>query len=84
MLSSCVLDESEVPSAKHKAFHYITVPKSRVAAYARICKQVPRVKISKHHTYLPCVCLQMQGVQLKSGPYFIMSSLFTKIYNVLY
>jgi hypothetical protein len=26
----------------------------------------------------------MQGVQLKSGPYFNMSNLFTKIYNMLY
>ena len=26
----------------------------------------------------------MQGVQLKTGPYFNMSNLFTKIYNVLY
>jgi hypothetical protein len=25
-----------------------------------------------------------QGVQLKSGPYFNMSNLFTKIYNMLY
>jgi hypothetical protein len=26
----------------------------------------------------------LQGVQLKSGPYFNMSNLFTKIYSVLY
>jgi len=26
----------------------------------------------------------VQGVQLKSGPYFNMSNLFTKIYNMLY
>jgi len=26
----------------------------------------------------------IQGVQLKSGPYFNMSNLFTKIYNMLY
>jgi hypothetical protein len=26
----------------------------------------------------------MQGVQLKIGPYFNMSNLFTKIYNMLY
>jgi len=26
----------------------------------------------------------LQGVQLKSGPYFNMSNLFTKIYNMLY
>ena len=26
----------------------------------------------------------IQGVQLKSGPYFSMSNLFTKIYNMLY
>ena len=28
--------------------------------------------------------LLLQGVQLKSGPYFNMSNLFTKIYNMLY
>jgi len=27
---------------------------------------------------------ELQGVQLKSGPYFNMSNLFTKIYNMLY
>jgi len=27
---------------------------------------------------------QVQGVQLKSGPYFNMRNLFTKIYNMLY
>jgi len=27
---------------------------------------------------------ELQGVQLKSGPYFNMSNLFTKIYNILY
>ena len=27
---------------------------------------------------------QIQGVQLKSEPYFNMSNLFTKIYNMLY
>ena len=26
----------------------------------------------------------VQGVQIKSGPYFNMSNLFTKIYNMLY
>jgi len=26
----------------------------------------------------------IQGVQLKSGPYFNMSNLFTKVYNMLY
>ena len=26
----------------------------------------------------------IQSVQLKSGPYFNMSNLFTKIYNILY
>jgi hypothetical protein len=26
----------------------------------------------------------LQSVQLKSGPYFNMSNLFTKIYNMLY
>jgi len=30
-----------------------------------------------------CV-LRIQGVQLKSGPYFNMSNLFTKIYIMLY
>jgi hypothetical protein len=29
-------------------------------------------------------CYYIQGVQLKSGPYFNMSNLFTKIYNMLY
>jgi hypothetical protein len=29
-------------------------------------------------------CIFVQGVQLKIGPYFIMSNLFTKIYNMLY
>ena len=29
------------------------------------------------------ICL-LQGVQLKSGPYFNMSNLFTNIYNMLY
>jgi len=28
--------------------------------------------------------LDVQGVQLKSGPYFNISNLFTKIYNMLY
>ena len=28
--------------------------------------------------------LVIRGVQLKSGPYFNMSNLFTKIYNMLY
>jgi hypothetical protein len=28
--------------------------------------------------------LYVQGVQLKSGPYFNMINLFTKIYNMLY
>jgi hypothetical protein len=28
--------------------------------------------------------LYIQGVQLKSGPYFNVSNLFTKIYNMLY
>jgi len=28
--------------------------------------------------------LVIQGVQLKSGPYFNMSNLFTKVYNMLY
>jgi len=27
---------------------------------------------------------KVQSVQLKSGPYFNMSNLFTKIYNMLY
>jgi len=27
---------------------------------------------------------KLQGVQLKSGPYFNMSNLFTKIYNMLH
>jgi len=27
---------------------------------------------------------KIQGVQLKSGPYFNISNLFTKIYNILY
>ena len=37
-----------------------------------------------------CVCIYIyiyiyiQGVQLKSEPYFNMSNLFTKIYNILY
>jgi len=30
------------------------------------------------------VITEVQGVQLKSGPYFNMSNLFTKIYNMLY
>ena len=29
-------------------------------------------------------CTLVQGVQLKSGPHFNMSNLFTKIYNMLY
>ena len=29
-------------------------------------------------------CYQIQSVQLKSGPYFNMSNLFTKTYNMLY
>jgi len=28
--------------------------------------------------------LLMQGVQLKSGPYFNVSNIFTKIYDMLY
>jgi len=32
--------------------------------------------------YFPAVIVQ--GVQLKSGPYFNISNLFTKIYNMLY
>jgi len=31
-----------------------------------------------------CMNMYIQSVQLKSGPYFIMSNLFTKIYNMLY
>ena len=30
-----------------------------------------------------CLCEVIQNVQLKSGPYFNMSNLFTKIYNML-
>jgi hypothetical protein len=29
-------------------------------------------------------CIMIQDVQLKSGPYFNMSNLFIKIYNMLY
>jgi len=36
------------------------------------------------HQQLPCMCTYVQDVQLKSGPYFNMSNLFTKIYNTLY
>jgi hypothetical protein len=32
---------------------------------------------SEYHSFVP-------GVQLKSGPYFNISNLFTKIYNMLY
>jgi hypothetical protein len=34
--------------------------------------------------FVCCVCVYVQDVQLKSGPYFNMSNLFTKIYNMLY
>jgi hypothetical protein len=33
---------------------------------------------------LCAVVCELQGVQLKSGQYFNMSNLFTKIYNMLY
>jgi hypothetical protein len=45
------------------------------------------------HTHMNCMCLfvfigsvkiLVQGVQLKSGPYFNMNNSFTKIYNMLY
>jgi hypothetical protein len=34
--------------------------------------------------HLGFVHVLIQSVQLKSGPYFNMSNLFTKIYNMLY
>ena len=45
------------------------------------------INILKKHVILIDVCItvfHLQGVQLKSGPYFNMSNLFTKIYNILY
>ena len=38
---------------------------------------------TQHHDF-NSIYLHLQGVQLKSGPYFNMSNLFTKIYNMLY
>jgi len=34
--------------------------------------------------YFALQIMILQGVKLKSGPYFNMSNLFTKIYNMLY
>jgi hypothetical protein len=34
--------------------------------------------------YLSMLKFHIEGVQLKSGPYFSMSNLFTKIYKMLY
>jgi len=37
------------------------------------------------HTYVYVyIYIYIQGVQLKSGSYFIISNLFTKVYNMLY
>jgi len=36
-----------------------------------------------YRLWCAAVC-ELQGVQLKSGPYFNMNNLFTKIYNMLY
>jgi hypothetical protein len=36
------------------------------------------------HVIQNTVGVQVPGVQLKSGPYFNISNLFTKIYNMLY
>jgi hypothetical protein len=36
------------------------------------------------HINLHNIVLHVRGVQLKSGPCFNMSNLFTKIYNILY
>ena len=37
--------------------------------------------VVSHHKYIKSI---LQCVQLKIGPHFIMSNLFTKIYNMLY
>jgi hypothetical protein len=34
--------------------------------------------------WMLCIHILIQSVQLKSEPYFNMSNLFTKIYNILY
>jgi len=36
------------------------------------------------HDLLANSAVHIQGVRLKSGPYFDMSNLFTKIYSMLY
>ena len=51
-------------------------------------KSLYRTVVSFHYLPLRLSCIvtrcDVQGVQLKSGPYFNPSSLFTKIYNTLY
>jgi len=48
----------------------------------RVC--VGKIRRSKLHLHTNKVVTNIQSVQLKSGLYFNMSNLFTKIYNMLY
>ena len=45
------------------------------------CVPSEGITSEKYHI---CICVYIQDVQLKNGPYFNISNLFTKIYNMLY